>query len=557
MLSALHIRDFTIVDRLALELPAGMVVLTGETGAGKSILVDALLLALGGRGGAGLVRPGRSRAEVDAEFELPADHPAADWLRDRELDDEGQCLLRRTLGSDGRSRAYVNGRPAALQDLRDLGELLVDIHGQHAHHTLLKRDLQRRLLDDFGGHGALLDEVRAQHGRWRTASQALAALAGDPGALEAERELLRFQVDELEGLALGPGEVAALDEEHGRLAHAGRLLEGTQAAYQRLYEAEDLAVHGSLQGVLQELGELCEYDPALDGVRQLLDEAAIRVDEAAGELRRYADRVELDPQRLQWVEQRIADIQTLSRKHRVEPAALPERLAELAGRLAELDQGEERVAALQAELERADVDYRDAAARLSAARRDAAESLAAAVTGNMRDLGMPDGRFRVRLEAAEAAAPTPHGLDQVELQVSTNPGMPFGPLSRVASGGELSRISLAIQICTTGQGGIPTLIFDEVDVGVGGAVAEMVGRLLRQLAGERQILCVTHQPQVAALGHQHMQVAKTVAGKQTTTSIAELGLDERVEEIARMLGGLEITEQTEAHARELIGRASA
>lgn len=557
MLRSLHIRDFTIVDRLALELPAGMVVLTGETGAGKSILVDALALALGGRGGGALVRPGRPRAEVDADFELDDGHPAAAWLRERELDDEGQCLLRRTLSAEGRSRAFVNGRPATLQDLRELGELLVDIHGQHAHHTLLKREVQRQLLDDYGGHGELLDAVQAAYRRWRAAGEALAALAGEPGALEAERELLRFQVDELSALALEDGEVEALDEEHGRLAHAGRLLEGSRAALERLSEGEAFAVHGALQGVLHELDELAGYDAALAPVRELLEEAAIRVDEAAGELRRYGDRIELDPGRLAWVEQRIGEVQRLARKHRVEPAALPEHLAALSARLEELEAGEERIEALRAERERAEAEYRAAAERLTGRRQEAAAALAEAVTANMQGLGLPHGTLQVAVEPMAGAGPTPHGLDQVELQVSTNPGMPFGPLSRVASGGELSRISLAVQVIGSSRSGAGTLIFDEVDVGVGGGVAEMVGQHLRALARGRQVLVVTHLPQVASLGTHHLRVSKRADGDLVTSAVTPVAEAERVEEVARMLGGLEITAQTRAHAEEMIARGAA
>lgn len=556
MLKQLHIRNLAIVESLELEFGPGMTVLTGETGAGKSILLDALGLTLGDRADSALVRHGAKRAEVTAGFATDGLAQVTAWLEENELEADGECLIRRTVNAEGRSRAYINGQPVPVQLLKALGEQLVDIHGQHAHQSLMKRDAQRRLLDDYAGHGKQLTALGEIFRHWTTLREEYEELSRVAEERDARLELLRYQVQELTALELQPGELEELDSEHQRLAHTNRLLEGSQRAVAGLYEDEN-AITAHLDRLVQELQELLRYDTGLAATTEMLETAAIQTKEAATELRHYVSSLEIDPERLAWVEQRLGEIHDLARKHRTEPEELPELLARLEQELESLEGAGARLEGMAEQIELARKEYLDGAEKLSQSRRKAAKALGKRVTDQIQGLGMGEGQLEIGVEKLAEEEAGPNGLDRIEFRVAANPGQPMRPLSKVASGGELSRISLGIQVCTAGQEGIPTLIFDEVDVGIGGAVAEMVGRLLRQLAGDRQILCVTHQAQVAALGHQHMQVSKRVSGKQTTTSIAELGLDERVEEIARMLGGLEITEQTEAHARDLIGRASA
>jgi len=414
---------------------------------------------------------------------------------------------------------------------------------------------QRRLLDDYAGHGKQVTATAEAFHEWTGLREEYEELSRVAEERDARLELLRYQVQELQALELQPDELAELDGEHQRLAHANRLLEGSQRAVAGLYEDEH-AITAHLDRLVLELQELLEYDADLSAPTEMLESAAIQAKEAATELRHYVSGLEIDPQRLEAVEQRLGEIHDLARKHRTEPDNLPELLAELERELDSLEGAGARLEGLTEQIQAARKTYLERAKKLSQSRRKAAKALSKRVTDQIRELGMGEGQFEIGVDPLEEAEAGPSGLDRVEFRVAANPGQPMRPLSKVASGGELSRISLAIGVCTAGQEGIPTLIFDEVDVGIGGAVAEMVGRLLRQLANGRQILCVTHQAQVAALGHQHLQVSKQVSGTQTTTAIAELGLDERVEEIARMLGGLEITEQTEAHARELIGRAA-
>ncbi len=558
MLSHLHIRDFAIVDRLDLEFEPGLTVLTGETGAGKSILVDALALALGGRAGANTLRPGAERTEVSALFELPPEDPAQAWLAAQELaDDGGECLVRRTVSREGRSRAFVNGRPAPLQTLRDLGAMLVDIHGQHAHHALLKRDVQRQTLDAFGEHGDLLERLAGLHRRLRALDREAASLGGDPAARAAEQELLEFQVRELQELDLQPGELEALEEELSRLGNVDRLAAAAAAAHGAVAGDAGGAADDLVQQARRSLEALVDVDPRLGPVTALLENASIHLGEAAGELRRYREDLETDPGRLAQVEHRLDALHTLARKHRVEPAELPDLLARLQERLEGLAGGEARMAALQEERRAAAADYDAAALALRQRRRESGERLAAEVSANMHGLGMPNGAFQVAVQPLDEDQTTAHGRDQVEFLVTTNPGQPPAPLSRVASGGELSRISLAIQVIGTRDSGAPSVVFDEVDVGVGGGVAEMVGRQLRALAAERQVLCITHLPQVASQGMRHVQVSKEAQGEGTVTRILPLEGEQRVEEVARMLGGIHITDQTLAHAREMLGRGAA
>ncbi len=555
MLTHLHIRDFAIVDQLELELESGMTVLTGETGAGKSILLDALGLTLGDRADSSFVRHGADRAEIIATFDTTDVSETAHWLREHELEgDDGECLIRRTVGADGRSRGYINGRPAPVQLLKELGEQLVDIHGQHAHQYLLRRNAQRQTLDAFAGLAETAAKVTSVYQNWRSLFEERTALSRERHDRDARLELLRYQVEELETLDLSGTELTALDEEHQRLANVTRLQEGTQGALTALNEDEQLAAVGVLERIAAELGDLAGYDGALEPVAELVNSAAIQAGEAAGELRRYLDRLEIDPERLAEVEQRLDTLQDLARKHRCRPDELTELLETLRQERDALEASESRLGDLDERIEEALAEYRKSADSLSKKRKQAAKTLSKQVTGNMQELGMKGGHFEVEVSVLDEE-PGPFGHDRVQFLVTANPGQPPKPLQKVASGGELSRISLAIQVITAGREGIPTLIFDEVDVGVGGGVAEIVGRRLRSLGDGRQVLCVTHQPQVASQGHQHLRIAKQTKGKTTRTGVDPLSAEERIEEVARMLGGVSITEQTRSHAEEMLSLA--
>ena len=554
MLNSLHIRDLAIVTRIGIDFRGGMTVLTGETGAGKSILIDGLGLALGERADRRMVRAGSERAEITAAFDVGEVPSAVAWLEAQALDQGSECILRRILTRDGGSRAFINGTPVPIKSLQALGNLLVDIHGQHAHQSLLHRTQQRDTLDGYGGHQALRTSVQAGHEAWMEAHRRLAELRRDADTRAERIDLFSFQVNELEQAALRPGEAAELDAELKRLGGADRLMEGCGRLLSELYD-EDGAISTRLDRAGRELRELAAFDPDLVESADLLDTAGIQIEEAVSGLRDALDGIDSDPARLQQVEERIAELQDLARKYRCRPETLIDHLDETRTRLeallhteADLSELEQRVARLRAEFEERAHALHEA--RLSAARR-----LSEEVSGSIRELGMPEGRFEVVVEPLEPGRAGAHGASRVEFLVSANPGQPLQPLSRVASGGELSRISLALQVATIGSGQIPTLIFDEVDVGIGGSVAEIVGRLLRELGATRQVFCVTHLPQVAALGHQHLKIAKQSDGESTSTDVTELGSEDRVGEIARMLGGLEITERTRAHASEMLSAA--
>lgn len=555
MLTRIHIRDFAIIDHLELDLGAGLIALTGETGAGKSILLDALGLVLGDRADSQAVRPGAERAEVDVEFDLTHQSEAAAWLGEHDLDADGECALRRVVGADGRSRGYINGRKAPLNVMRELGEQLVDIHGQHEHQSLLRRHAQRALLDHFGGHSDALNAVAGTHAAWRAARERLERLGSD-GRERAERlDLLRYQVDELDRLDLGAGELEALDAEQRRLANADRLIAGCQHALAGLYD-DDPSAHGQLARAGDAIAALTEHDAQLASAHDLLAQAQIQCDEAVAALRDYAGRAEPDPDRLAEVEQRLSAIHDLARKHRVAPEHLPETAEQLRQERDELEHADERATDLEREVRALEQRYREQADALHEARAQAATALGEQVTTAMQALGMEGGRFECAVQAGAAeATPAPAGLDTVEFRVSANPGQPVAALRRVASGGELSRISLAIQIIGSGHAGIPTQIFDEVDAGVGGHVAATVGDRLRALGEQRQVLCVTHLPQVAASAHHHLQIVKSASDGTTRTALQPLDTDARVEEIARMLGGRRVTDQSRAHARELLTEA--
>lgn len=551
MLSHLHIRDFAIIDEVELDFAAGMTVLTGETGAGKSILLDALALVLGDRADTTAIREGAKRAEIGAEFTIASEGEIADWLADQDLDADDQCQLRRIVRADGRSRGFINGRAVPLTLLRELGEQLVDIHGQHEHQSLRHREAQRSLVDAHGGYEQARQAVVDAYQQWRQAQRELANLGGGIGERDERLDLLNYQVEELDALDLQTDEVSDLEAEHRRLANAGQLLEACQSA-QALLHDEDISVQNLIARTASRLHEVADYDEGLASAVELIDNARIQIEEATTAVRGAAERVELDPARLEWVEQRFEAIHDLARKHRVEPHELPELCERLRAQRDELANAGERARALEERSQQALAEWRAAAERLSEQRQQAGLSLADAVTREMAELSMAGGRFHVDVQQCDSVNPSPDGLDRVEFRVAPNPGQSPLPLSKVASGGELSRISLAIQMVSTANAGISTQIFDEVDAGIGGRTAAVVGAKLHHLAADRQVLCVTHLPQVAACGHHHYRVAKATADGGATARIESLRGEDRVEEIARMLGGERITEQSRAHAREMV-----
>ncbi len=550
MLRHLSIRDFVIVDRLELAFEAGFGALTGETGAGKSILLDALGLALGGKAEAGVVRSGQARAEIVAEFDLPPDGPLRAWLAEQEIDaDEGVLLMRRVIESGGRSKAWLNGSPVVLAQLRTAGEWLADIHGQHAHHALLRPDAQLALVDAHGGLVAQAAEVAERHRAWSALRRAREAAEEGASSTERERELLGWQVAELRELAFEPDEWAQLNQEQARLAHAAGLIEGSAEVIDGLADGE-YALVSQLERLLSRVADMATHDGQLADVQELLGSASIQLDEALHAMRRYRDRLDLDPDRLAEIDQRIQAITAMARKYRVAPEGLPDVLLESVGRLERLVRQSDPEA-LAREESAAKSAFLAVAEPLSAARRKIAAELSAAVTEAMQSLAMGGAQFEIALRPVEEGAAS--GLESVEFLVTANASQPLRPMARVASGGELSRIGLAIQVITSRNAATPTLIFDEVDVGIGGRVAEIVGRLLRQLGDDRQVLCVTHLPQVAAQANWQWSIAKETRDGETLSRVTPLDDPARIEEIARMLGGVNITDTTRSHAAEMLG----
>ena len=551
MLLHLAIRDFAVVGALDLEFSPGFTALTGETGAGKSILIDALALALGDRADAAQVRAQAERADICAEFSLGEVTHLRSWLAEQALEgDADRLLLRRLVERNGRSRAFINGRPATLAQLREAGERLVDIHGQHVHHSLLRTETHRTILDAHAGLTALAREVGDAYRAWQQLSKARMNYESEANVRNQEREQIAWEIEELEKLGLVPQEWELIGAEHSRLSHAASLIEGARSALDALSESDGAAAAG-LSAAMARLRPLLGYDASLMGTMALLESAEAHIQEAAQGLRRYADKVELDPQRLRDLEQRIEALHSAARRLRIPPDALGDRLAELRSRRAELEMASDLEGLLKREQE-AQVHYRNAAGRLSEERRKAAGRLARQVTAAMEELAMKGGSFDIALSPhpPEGSA---HGNESVEFLVATHAGMEPRPLARVASGGELSRISLAIQVITSREAAVPTLIFDEVDAGIGGAVAEVVGRRLKTLGAGRQVLCVTHLPQVAAQADGQWRVSRQNDRDGRAASRVEvLDMKSRVEEIARMLGGVDITPTTRRHAAEML-----
>jgi len=557
VLTHIQIRDLAIIDSVELELDGGLTVLTGETGAGKSIVVDALLLATGGRAGAEVVRHGAERAEVTATFDVTSNGAALAWLAEQAIEHEGECLLRRVIAVDGRSRAYVNGQAMPIQSLRQLGELLLDVHGQMEYQSLVKRSAQRELLDRCGDHAGLLELVKET---WSTVSKLRAdyeRAAASASDREARLELLRYHLSELDALDLRPGEIEELALERPRLAQRERLASGAREIVQLLREAEDVSAEQTLARALSVARSLQSLDPRYADIARLIDESLIALREGVEAVERYEASLDTDPARHEWVEQRLAAAESIARKHRVEPARLCELRQELAAELARLEGLDASLESLQKALTEAQQRFATTCAQLSAARKETAKALSAKITALMQTLGMPGGVLEIDVRPLGPEAGGPTGADEIEFRVSANPGQPPKPLAKVASGGELSRISLAIQVAGVQDACLPCLVFDEVDAGVGGAVAEIVGRQLRALGERTQVLCVTHLPQVASQAHAHIRVAKITDGKATRTTLHKLTPDERVEEIARMLGGVDITSKAREHAAEMLRQPAA
>jgi DNA repair protein RecN (Recombination protein N) len=550
MLRSLTIRDFVIVDRLELEFAPGYTVLTGETGAGKSILVDALALVLGARAEAIVVRGGAERAEVSAEFDLAGRADIARWLKESDLaGDDEIFLVRRVIDASGRSRGFINGHAATAAQLREAGEFLVDIHGQHEHQSLLRPAAQRELLDGYGGLADAARKVATLHRAWQQKRGNRLAFEANAAAFAAERDQVEWLVKELETLKFSADEWPELAAEHSRLAHAASLIEAAQGAVDALAEGDGASL-SQVNAVVARLEGLVEYDPKLREILDALESARIQLQEAAHALRRYGDRLELDPQRLREVESRLEAIHAAARKHRVQPEALPAKLEAAKARLQELGEGGDAEALRKLE-EEAHAACLAEARKLSSARKKAARKLSDHVTETMQQLAMQGGAFEITLAAAPEVSA--HGLESVEFLVAAHKGMAPQALAKVASGGELSRLSLAVQTVASQVAQVPTLIFDEVDAGIGGRVAEIVGKMLKQLGGRHQVMCITHLPQVAASADHQWQVTKSAANGKVLSKVAVLDKEQRVEEIARMLGGVKITETTRKHAAEMLG----
>lgn len=556
MLAHLSIHQFALVEHLELELDTGMSVITGETGAGKSILFDALGLALGERAEADCVRHGADRADISASF--TSNESAKAWLQQRDIPcDDDIIILRRVISNEGRSRGYINGRAASATDLKELGHLLIEIHSQHAHHRLLQKDTARQLLDAYANATLLSSEVALLWQEWQQSKQKLLQLTEESSETKALRQLLTYQVEELSSLNLTANELDELEAEHKRLANAESMLLNGQNSLS-LCKGDDQCEQAALQltyQALQRLNDIDDQHPALEEAREMLHQAHIQLEEAGLSLQHYLDQVDMNPHRLQQVEQRLSDIFSMARKHQIQPQRLYDYAKEQEEALNEISLNDEGLQDLEQQVKHLHSQFLQQAQKLSDLRREAAQKMDTEIESHFDALALSKARFVTNVETLDVHMANRHGIDNVQFMVQTNPGMPAGPLAKVASGGELARISLAIQVVTAAISNMPCLIFDEVDVGIGGGTAERVGRLLRKLGENSQVLCVTHQPQVAAQAHQHYQVSKISGDSATHTNLRQLEKTQRAEEIARMLGGVEITQQTLAHAQEMLSMA--
>ena len=551
MLAHLSVNNFAIVKSLQLELSKGMTTITGETGAGKSIAIDALGLCLGGRSDAGMVRQGEEKTEVSAAFLLENNLHATRWLEDNELLDGGECILRRTISKEGRSRAFINGSPVPLSQLKSLGQLLINIHGQHAHHQLMKSDYQMAMLDQYAGHLNLLKSTRNAYQAWRQADNHLKELRENSQQNQAQKQLLEYQIKELNELSIGEEEYEDLEQEHKRLSNSGELATTCQQAIELIYEGEEVNALGILQSANHSLIQLAELDERLAELPSLLSEAIIQIEETNNELRTYLDSIDVDPGRMAYVEERFSKVMSMSRKHHVLPEELYKHHQDLLQQVEALDCSDEKLEELASEVENQYQSFVAKSEKLHKSRTRYAKELNKLITQSMHELSMEKAQFAIEVNNTNTH-PSPLGMDNVTFIVSTNPGQPMQPIAKVASGGELSRISLAIQVITAQKVDTPSLIFDEVDVGISGPTAAVVGKMLRKLGESTQVMCVTHLPQVAGCGHQQLFVAKNTKSGKTETQMHTLDEQQRVSELARLLGGSQITESTLANAKELL-----
>jgi len=549
MLLHLAIQDYAVVDHLELDLAAGMTCITGETGAGKSIMLDALGLCIGDRADSRAIRPGEARTDITASFDIAKNTRAKVWLAERDLEATGECLLRRTINAEGRSRAYINGTPATLSDCADLGQLLVDIHSQHAHQSLLRRPTQRSLLDTYAEAEALVVEVSNLAQQWRLLEEEHTRLVGRTEESDARRELLSYQIAELESLDTFAGELNELEEQHKLLANAAFIIESASAIASGCETQRD-----QVSRLVQLANDERMTSDSTLNLRELLQSALIQIDEAAAETARFAEGIEVDPERLRTTEERLGALHDLARKHRVAADELPDLLATLQMELESLTGGSAQLEDIERQLSDTALAWRHSAENLSAKRRDAATVLGQRVMATLSELAMHKSVFEIALIPFGDPRPDPRGAEDVEFLIATNPGASPGPLSKIASGGELSRISLALQVVAADTATTPTMIFDEVDVGIGGGIAEVVGELLHTLGKRSQVLVVTHHPQVAAKGNYHLLVAKEGADEVHST-LTLLEGEARIQEIGRMLGGAKLTDNTLAHAREMLEKA--
>ncbi len=552
MLTELHIRHFAIVKSLDIEFRRGMTAITGETGAGKSIALDALSLCLGSRAEASLVRPGCDKAEISACFVVADDSPAAEWLKDNELDADGECLLRRVINKDGRSKAWINGSPVPLSMQKALAPLLVNIHGQHEHQLLSKDEHQLQVLDQYARHQSLLLQTRDLYKQWAQVEKNYRQQQQAKADQQAQRQLLEYQVQELNEFALAEGEFEQLEADHKRLSNHRTLKEASLFALNALYEGEHNNANGLVQSAASRIQEAADMDAQLGDIDKLLQQAMVHIEEAALELRHYQDQMTLDGGELEQLEARMTQALKLAKKHQCAPTELYQLHQRLVQELAQLKANDEAGEQLAEQRQQLRQQYRQQAKQLSDSRLRAAQELSEKITQAMQQLNMPHGRFEITLEHQDSAPATAQGTDKVQFQVTANPGQPLQPLSKVASGGELSRISLAIQVMSATQQTVPTMMFDEVDVGVSGPTAAVVGSMLRELGLQCQIICVTHLPQVAAKAHQQLQVAKQINGQKTETQVTALDSDQRVIELARLLGGDKVTDLAKANAKEML-----
>ena len=550
MLRQLVINNLAVIDSLNIDFKSGMTVLTGETGAGKSILLDALGLVLGDRADTNIIRGGSEKADITAIFSINNNTYINERLTEMEIDADDELFIRRTITKEGRSRAYLNNTPVPVQTLRDIGEYLVDIHGQHAHQSLSRPQIQREILDQVGAYDALLKDVSTVYHEWKQVNEQLQNSETSGEDFEARLTLLRYQIDELTQLDLGESEYETLTEEFKRQSHSQDLIESCQRILTELSESES-PLYSQLSQHQRALSELCSIDNSLVNICNLLDSATIQVDEASSELKDYIDRFDSDISQLNSIEKRLDKIHELARKHKIKPEALVKQLNQLTLQLNQLEGGQEQHKFLQKKKTGLSQSYMKFASDLSGKRKITAKKIALTVTEKMHELGM-GGKFDITVDSAEDSKPHSFGMDKIAFIVSTNPGQPLRPITKVASGGELSRLSLAIQIIASKDNGVPTMIFDEVDAGISGGIAEIVGKLLNSLAEHRQIFCVTHLAQVASCGNNHLRVIKNTNKGETYTQVINLTEQERIDEIARMLAGKEITTESRANAAQML-----